>query len=297
MSEWPVIAEPELRRRLALGDDDFQAYALRFLTSLGPRTYDDAALARALDYPWSRPKRSYLLQDGKITLLDDLDAAQRAEAGDRFTGASGAAAGRLPLLAFGSNAAPGALRRKLAHFADPQDRSVLVIAGRLRDFDVGAASRLAVYGSLPATLFASPGTAVRCAVLWVTVAQFTQLVWSELSYRLGRLHARFEGDDDGFALDDVLAFVSRFGAYCADGRPVALAAIPATGRTARALSQEQLLDHVAARVLGEGATAQTLVRAIHEDVAGVVMAAAPVLLETAKPFASERWTPFPGLPK
>ena len=76
----------------------------------------------------------------------------------------------------------------------PEDeRDLLVLAGTLHDFDVGAAPMPAFYGALPATVFPSPGAAVRASVLWVSDVQLTALAWSELSYWLGRLDGvRFE---------------------------------------------------------------------------------------------------------
>jgi hypothetical protein len=288
VSEWPPIDEPELRERLALGDVEFRGFIRDLLAKFPPRAFDEEALARALEYPWARPEGSYLLADGEFDLLADLPAEERARAIRRLT----AEEGRLSILAFGSNAGPGTLARKFAHFSEESDRTVLVLTGRLHDFDVGASAQPALYGSMPATLFPSPGTAVAAAVLWVTPAQLTQLTWSELSYRLGRLRARFEIDEGEERFDEVLAFVSRFGAFCVDGEPVALAAVPAAGRVAAALTQEQLLDSIAALAIGPGANAETLVRAIFEDLTGVAPQIAATVHADARPFESERWTPF-----
>src|SRR6185312_14624235 len=90
---------------------------------------------------------------------------------------------RYPLLGFGSNGSPETLMLKFAHLSE-QDRHVLVVAGDLYDFDVGAAAAVTFYGSLPGTIFASPGTAVRASVLWVTAAQLVALTWTEITYRL-----------------------------------------------------------------------------------------------------------------
>lgn len=129
-------------------------------------------------------------------------------------------------------------------------------------------------------------------MLWVTPAQFTQLTWSELSYQLGRLRTRFEPNADGDGFDEVLLFVSRFGTFCVDDEPVALAAIPADDRTAIALTQEEMLDAAAVLALGAGATAETLVRAIFEQLDEVAPKIAATIHRHAQPFASERWTPF-----
>jgi hypothetical protein len=294
MSGWPPIAEPELLARLAMDDEEFAAFIRTAIAQLPPRTHDAASFAQAVGYPWARPKGSYLLADGEVQPLEDMDREERGRVLRRFAGDDG---GRLPVLAIGSNASPEATVRKFAHFADQNDRALLALTGRLHDFDVGVAAQPTMYGSMPATLFPSPGTAVRATLLWVTPTQFTQLAWSEITYRLGRLRTRFEVDVSDAGLDEILVFVSRFGAFCVDGAPVALAAIPARDRTAAELTQEQLLDAAAALAIGPGANAETLVRAIFEDTSAILPKIAATVHKAALPFASERWAPFDPAPK
>ena len=218
-----------------------------------------------------------------------MGQAERERTIARLTSSAG---GRLPALAIGSNAAPAALERKFAHLATAADRTVLALTGRLHDFDIGVAAQPTMYGSMPATPFPSPGTAVAATLLWVTPAQFTQLAWSEITYRLGRLRTRFEIDESATAFDEVLVFASRFGSFCPQGEPVALAAIPATGRSAPELSQEQLLETAARLALGPAADAATLVRAIFEEPAEILPRLVATVHEAALPFSSEAWTPF-----
>lgn len=289
MPEWPPISEPELLRRLTLDDAQFTEFIRDVVAQLPARECDEAAIAQALTYPWARPLGSYLLSGKELETVEAMSPARREEVLDRFTASSGS---RLPLLSIGSNAAPKALRRKLAHFAAAEDRAVLALTGRLHEFDVGVAAQPTMYGSMPATLFPSPGTAARATILWVTPAQFTQLAWSEITYRLGSLRARFDVDETALDFDEVLVFVSRFGAFCPDGEPVALAAIPAEGRSAPELSEEQLLDRAAVLALGQDANAETLVRAIFEDPERAVAKIAATVHKAALPFASERWIPF-----
>jgi len=289
MSQWPQITEPELVKRLSLSDDEFAEFIQGVIAQLPPREFDAAVLTQALGYPWARPKGSFLLRAETIELLADLPSEERQRLVRRFASTD---AGRLPLLAIGSNGSPEALERKFAHFSAEDDRTVLVLSGRLHDFDVGAAAQPTMYGAMPATLFPSPGTAVSAAILWVTPVQFTQLAWSEITYRLGSLRTRFDVDEVAEGFDQVLAFVSRFGAFCVGGSPVALAAIPASNRTATALSQEQLLDAAAALTLEPGANAKTLVQAIFEDMNQLVPKIVAKLHPESLSFASERWTPF-----
>jgi hypothetical protein len=290
---WPAIEEPELLARLATDHDGFTSLFASGVASLGPRTFTPEVLERALRYPWSRPARSYVLEGGTVRVLHALGVGDQDAVLERYTGA---AACRTPLLAFGSNGAPETLVRKFAHFDAAADRDVLVLAGHLHDFDVGASSHPTLYGSMPATLFPSPGTAVRCATVWVTPAQFTQLAWSELSYGLGRLTTRFEADEPQYHVEAVIGFVSRFGAFSPGSahEPVALAAIPARRRRARPFSQEHVLDHAARIVLGPGSRSAALVRRVFEDYAALWKRLSATLHRHGVPFRSERWTPFPG---
>jgi hypothetical protein len=283
------IAEPALLERLAMSDIEFGEYVRGIFSAMPARTYEGEALARALGYPWERPPGSYRLTPGGVEPLERMSPAERDAAIGEYTAVGDA---RLPLLAIGSNGAPEVLERKFAHFPGEDDRTVLVLTGHLHDFDVGFAAQPALYGSMPATLFPSPGTAVCVALLWVTPAQLTQLTWSELSYRLGRLEARFEVNEGGAAFDQALVFVSRFGAFCVDGEPVALAAIPASGRGARELTQEQALDAAAELAFGAGATAETLVRALFEDLEATLPKLVATVNPKSQPFSAESWAPF-----
>jgi hypothetical protein len=277
---WPAIDDPELLHRLRLGDEEFREYVRRIVVAVPPRPYTEDELAHALGYPWARPPGSYrLAADGTVAPLADPAPEELA--------------GRLPLLAIGSNAAPEVLERKFAHFEDPADREVFALAGHLHGFDVGASAQPTLYGSMPATIFPSPGTRVATTLLWVTPTQFVQLTWSEVSYFLGRLRTRFEVAGSEAHFDEVLVFVSRFGAFTVDGEPVALAAVPAEGRTAPALTQRQVLDAAAALALGEGADAADLVRTVCEDMGALAPRVAATVWPRSRPFASERWTPFP----
>jgi hypothetical protein len=289
MSHWPPISEPELLARLAMPDEEFKEFVADLARSIPAREFEPEMLERALGYPWERPGGSYEWRDGAVRPLAEMEEAQREELIGRYAAGEGL---RLPLLAIGSNAAPEVLERKFGHFPEGEERAVLALSGYLHEFDVGAAAQPTIYGSMPATLFESPGTAVAAAVLWVTPSQFTQLTWSEVTYHLGRLHTRFEVADADVDFDDVLVFVSRFGSFHVDGEPVALAAVPARGRTARALTQRQLLDIAASLALGPGADAETLLRAICEDLDSLLPKIAATVRRESIPFSSERWSLF-----
>ncbi len=289
MHGWPQIDDAELLERLGLDDAGFEDYVAKLFGNFPRREYEAAVLARAVEYPWARPAGSYLLDGAEVSPLEALSPGERGPLVDRVT----ADPGRLPVLAIGSNGSPEQLERKFAHFPDREDRSALVLTGWLDGFDVGAAAQPAIYGAMPATIFPSPGTRVRAALLWVTSTQFTQLAWSELSYRLGKLRTGFEVDETGQRLDEVLVFVSRFGAFhLGDGEPVALAAVPAEQRAAVALEQREILDAAAAMALGPDADAEAMVRASFDDLDALAAKLATTVRRSSVPFASERWTPF-----
>jgi hypothetical protein len=291
MSSWPPIEEPELLARLALADAEFARMVGEIAAAIPAREFAPEALERALGYPWARPTGSYDLRGGEARLLSSLEAGEREELIERYRQP---ASGRVPLLAIGSNAAPEVLERKFAHFERAEDRAALALTGWLRDFDVGAAATVALYGAMPATVFPSQGTEVAATVLWVTPNQFTQLTWSEVTYWLGRLHTRFAVEEAEVAFDDVLVFVSRFGCFAPAGDPVALAAVPARDRGALALTQEELLGTAAELALGSGATAEDLVRACCEDMGQLAVCLADTVWSHSSPFESSRWTPYPA---
>jgi len=289
MRDWPPIKEPELLARLALDDEGFLASAHEFAAVWGRRSYEPALLERALGYPWDRPGGSYVLREDKVEDLGDLGPQRRAAIVTAFT------EDRHPVLAFGGNVAPTWLTVKFAHFPDPRDREVLVLAGVLHDIDVGASASPSPLGNMPATLFASPGTAVRAVMVWCSTAQITQLTWTEVPYFLGRLDdAVFIMDEAEVKVEQIFAYISRFGAFCVDDEPVALSAVPAADRTARELTQEELLDLVAPRLVGPQARAEDLVHAVWEDMASVIARAAKTLWPCAQQFQAP-WTRFPAV--
>lgn len=286
------ITDPKLLERLNLADDDFVPYFVELISHFPAREFTLEAFEHGLRYPWTRPERSYLLRDGVVTLLHGLEPEQRLAVLDRHRDP---AAQRVALLAFGSNVAPKNLAVKLAHHAAPEDREVLVLAGDLGDLDVVACAAVAGYGAMAATLASSPGTRVRAAVMFVNATQLTTLAWGEMPYRVGRLHgARFTLEDEveGPALDGPLAFVSRWGAFAPDGEPIALAAIPAQGRTMQAWTQRELLDRVAAMLLTADSDGEALMRLLYAGFSSAAERLLPAMRPYALPFDFPGWTPM-----
>jgi hypothetical protein len=289
MPEWPPLVDDELHERLALDQDGFEAMVSSFMSMAEPHPERaDPVYHHAIAYPWDRPTGSFVFDGLVAQPLTPRAVAAFLEA-DRST--------RYPLLAIGSNGAASALARKFAHLPEA-DRSLIAFAGRLVDFDIGPAAVVTVYGSLPATPFTSPGAAVHASVLWVNAAQLTALTWTEVSYRLGRLDSvRFVPDDEGAAIDHALLYVSRYGTLGVDGAPVALAAMPATGRAARAMTQAELLDHTARLVFGEACDGLELVRRMTAAPGETLLVCRRTLHASAVPFEATGWSVYPAAPR
>jgi hypothetical protein len=184
-------------------------------------------LERALGYPYPVPSHPFV-QLGHRTLDPaelELDLLER-----------------VPLLAYGSNAAPAALAHKLSLSNDP----VLVVPARLRDFDVVYSAHISPYGAVPATLQHSPGTVVRVHVAYMTAEQLVLVSATEPNYVstvLEGLDCRLEGGDSVATLS---SYISRHDCLLIDGSEVALAAVPATGRSFAELSEAEVLEHLRA---------------------------------------------------
>ncbi len=271
-----------------MSDDAFFAYLAELLGALGERELPDNHYERAIGYPWERPPGSCLVTDGAVRDIAAGDAGHR-DLVDAYVKDPT----RIPLLAYGANASPTRLALKLAHLP-AEHRSALILAAALPDFDTGAAAQPPVFSSMPATLVPSPGTKLRVAVLFLTDVQFTALWWTEVSYKLGALQdVALDCDGVEEPLARVFAFVSRFGAFCLAGSPVAMAAIPARDRRYVAMTQLELLGAEARLLLGEQATARDLVKRAYEQPAAFMSEHHPALRTASLPFRSERWEELP----
>lgn len=283
MRELPEL-DPALLERLALAPDAFEAVANAFIESVPSRPADEAFLERALGYPWARPDGSYLLDGDVVTPASELSPDARATLRD----------GRVPLLAIGSNGSPSALIRKFAHLP-ADERRILVETGTVAGLDIGAVASPTVYGSFPATPIESPGTQVSAALLRPSPVQLEALTWSELNYWVGWLQGHpFTPDDGDARCDGYLLYVARWGALTLGGQTVALAAVPARDRTARPLTQQQMLDATAQLWRGPGATAHELLHALATDHAATRHELTPLLRPHAQPFAPPGWTRLPA---
>jgi hypothetical protein len=288
--EWPEITEQQLRERQAMSDAEFLAFLGTLLEAVGTRELEEEHYERAVGYPWARPAGSFFVTDQMVERLADMDADRRESLLADYLGES---VGRIRLLAYGANGSPERLALKLAHLPDGH-REALVLAGDLEDFDVGAAAQPPLFSSMPATLIPSPGTAVRVAVLFLTQIQFTALWWTELSYKLGALTGiTLTADFGDSPIERVMLFISRYGAFCVDGAPIAMAALEARNRRSVALTQTEILDAAARLSLGEGANAHDLIKATFENPAAFMAAHYASFKAVSVPFKSELWSELP----
>jgi hypothetical protein len=185
---------------------------------------------RALAYPYDPPAGSFV-QVGDRTLPvppEEIDVD-----------------GRRALLAYGANASPEALTRKLAHLP-PDPVAVLRVA--LSGWDVVYSSHVTRYGSIPAAVVPSPGTVASVHLVFPSDEQLAALAASEgENYRFGQLvDFTAELEIGGEGPREIDAFLSVHGPLLLDGAPVALAAIPARDRVFAALTTPQMIDRVRA---------------------------------------------------
>lgn len=213
-------------------------------------------IAHAKAYPFAIPGHSYLLNQGR---------AEPLPAGD------GHRNGRLPVIACGSNRSPERLGRKYAAFRG--DGTIPVERARLTGFDVVYSAHITRYGSIPATLAASPGTRVEVSVTWLDEGQLEVMHKSESAgenydfVRLESVELALDGDGGwGEVLKTAFVYASRRGALSHQERPVAMAAATAEGRRHPALHQEEVQALVHAR-LGEGCDLDRFILGSIEDAA------------------------------
>jgi hypothetical protein len=192
----------------------------------------DELVRRALAYPYDPPTGSFV-QVGDRTLPvppEEIDVE-----------------GRRALLAYGANASPEALTRKLAALT-PAPIPVLRVA--LSGWDVVYSAHVTRYGAVPAAVVASPGTVASVHLVFPDDEQLAAIAATEgANYRLERL-ADFTAELEigGEGPREIDAFIGVHGPLLLDGSPIALAAIPATGRAFPELTTPAMIDRVRAAI-------------------------------------------------
>lgn len=202
----------------------------------------DPTLSRAFDYPYQRPAHSFVFDSatGAVGPLHRLDPA-----------------GRVPVLAVGSNAAPEQLARKFTRGDRPGPVPVTVV--RLLGHDVVFAARLAAYGACPATFARCAGVVAHVHATWLTPAQLERMDASEGVHGARPAYLRVEVAASEVELDPipgladhpaaVWAYEATAGPLRLGSTPSALAAVPAERRAWPALTERAVLARLA-EVLG-----------------------------------------------
>jgi len=196
------------------------------------------AVHRASSYPYARPNRSFLYESGEA---QDVDAPELLRLADKES--------LVPVLALGSNASPEQLGRKFANFSRVR---IPVVYCTLRDFDVGYAPLITSYGSVPATLIPSAGTAVSAAVTYLSTELLEAMHATEGAYELRELRQIDLLLDGGRQQSTIWAYVHQLGSLNIPYHelelsksfqkvgPAALAEISAEGRRFPSFDQVQM---------------------------------------------------------
>ncbi len=182
------------------------------------------AVTHAKSYPFPIPKNSYIVHG---------EGYREIEAGQPLPDLTGLT----PVLACGSNQSPEQLTRKfdnLAAFPIP------VLKSRIKDFDAVHSPHFSAYGSIPATLHYHPGVEATLFTTWLSDTQLACMHATEVAaenYHYVRLDGITLEIEGGEQLTSVHAYISSRGSLCHDGKPLALEAVPATGRDWPEVSQ------------------------------------------------------------
>jgi len=215
-------------------------------------TGDAALLALAKSYPFETFPESYLLLGGQAVALRSQPAVP-----DRF-------AGRVPVIAHGSNRSPAQLARKFGDSAE-----IPVTRAWLRDYDVVYSAHMSRYGSIAANVQHAPGVVVEIFVTWLDDRQLIRMHETELGgevYVYGRMAGIELALEAGPApsLREAFIYLSRRGCLAVDQQPVALAEVPAKRRGRPALTQVDVQSLVCGRH-GNGDTPDAVIlRAIRD---------------------------------
>jgi hypothetical protein len=196
-----------------------------------------AKLARARDYPYMLPDRSYVWRGGSGNPLqfEAFDPALTA--------------GRTPVLAVGSNQSPVQLARK---YGAGGSHVIPVERARLKDFDIVYAAHVSSYGAVPAMLQCAPGVEVSLFVTWLDDAQLAIMHATEGNYHFAEIENISLRLDSGGERRSVCLYVARLGHFVHEGRSVSLKAMRATGRVNGARDTAEMLRLLQQRLAQDG---------------------------------------------
>jgi hypothetical protein len=153
------------------------------------RLFRDDPISRPLTYPGRIPATSGVLFDDTYVRLHPVDGAPPDEweaAGETLATLLARAGSapldeRHPVVAVGSNAAPGQLLRK---FRDHAIRPVVPMTlADVQDVAPGVSAHVSKWGYVPAAPVETPGESSRLFVLWLDEQQLAALDLTEPNYR------------------------------------------------------------------------------------------------------------------
>jgi hypothetical protein len=189
-------------------------------------------IRHARAYPFAILDHSFFLKEGEVTRLPAGDAHR---------------AGRMPVIASGSNRSHEQLARKFG--GDPE--GVATERAWLAEFDVVYAAHITRYGSIPATLQHVAGMRVHLAVNWLTARQLAAMHATEGNYDFVRLERISLETEAGPALSEAHVYLARNGHLVHEGAPIGAREAAAEGRPHPAMDQTQAQAHVHARLGGD----------------------------------------------
>ena len=196
----------------------------------------------ALSYPFPRPEGSFVFRysekgEGVTEAIPDWSTYLQDE--KDATGIR-----RIAVLAIGSNASPLQLQRKYGDMGE--SGSVVVVPGRLPDYDVVYCPLIARYGSIPATLYYQRGVEVDIHVTYLTMGQLEIMLTTEGGYHIckcNNLNMKLLGDQ---ILSKAFVFLAKNGELRnSSGQPIPLAEIPGSRRVSKPMTQSEVHSVVA----------------------------------------------------
>ena len=159
------------------------------------------------------------------------------------------------------------------------------------EFDAVYNAHITSYGSVPATLFPSPGTVLETFITWLDDQELEVMHATEqpgINYHFAELKGLVADVQDIGRLDAAFAYISVVGCLSHEGAPVSLAEVPARGRRFCALSQVEMQALIRDRT-APGADLDPFIRENVEN-EGLRRARAATLAGTAHPFRHGKMT-------
>ncbi len=190
-------------------------------------------IAQAKLYPYPAPMQDFWMRGGEVFICQDPITAD-------------ALAGRLPVIAVGSNRAPLQLRRKFT-----KGDTIPVTTCVLHDCDVVYAAALSYYCAMPATAYPCINTSVNLNIVWLNDQQLSHMHNTEalgIAYDFIRFNDGMvdHGRRQNHAIfqQPVYGYQSRSPMLQRGGKPIAHRLIPAKGRVFAEMEQSEALNMV-----------------------------------------------------